>query len=113
MTVHTLLERIKVMLGVKGEERNSLITEIIRLTAMPVLLYIDQSNIPPELEWIVVELAVARYNRVGAEGFSEEQSDNIKNVYEENVLDKYIPYLDKWIEANTEAVDDTPKVRFF
>ena len=111
MMLHTLLDRIKLMLGVT--DRDELLTEIIRLTAMPVISYIKQDNLPYELEWIVVELAVARYNRLGAEGYTEEKNDNIQNRYEENTLDKYIPFLDAWIEKNTEAVDNSPKVRFF
>ena len=111
MTLHTLLDRIKLMLGVT--DRDELLTEIIRLTAMPVISYIKQDTLPNELEWIVVELAVARYNRLGAEGYTEEKNDNIQNRYEENTLEKYIPFLDTWIENHTEAIDNTPKVRFF
>lgn len=112
MMIHTLLDRIKLMLGINDNDRDALITEIIRLSAMPVLLHIKQDSLPGELEWIVVELAVARYNRIGAEGLSQEQSDNIRNTYEGNVLDKYIQHLDAWVEANTEATE-APKVRFF
>jgi len=101
------------MLGINDNDRDALITEIVRLSAMPVLLYIKQDNIPSELEWIVVELCVARYNRIGAEGFSEEKSDNIQNKYEENAFNKYTPYLDAWIEANAEVAIEAPKVRFF
>ena len=112
MMIHTLLDRIKLMLGINDNDRDALLTEIVRLSAMPLLLYIKQDNIPGELEWIVVELSVARFNKIGAEGLSQEQSDNIRNTYETNVLDKYISYLDKWVEANTEVIQ-TPKVRFF
>ena len=113
MMIHTLLDRIKLMLSIADNDRDALLTEIVRLSAMPVLLYIKQDNIPPELEWIVVELSVARYNRIGAEGFTEEKSDNIQNKYESNVLDKYLSYLDAWVEANTDVVEESPKVRFF
>lgn len=94
-------------------DRDELITEIIRLSAMPVLLYVKQEQIPTELEWIVVELSIARYNRLGAEGYTEEKNDNIQNRYEDNAMDKYIPFLDAWVEANTEVVETTAKVRFF
>lgn len=111
MTVNPIIDRIKLMLNI--EDREELITEIVKLVAMPVLLYIKADNIPPELEWIVVELAIARYNRIGAEGYTEEKNDNVQNRFEENTLDKYIPFLDKWIEDNTEPLEEAPKVRFF
>ena len=108
--VENILNRIRLMINVEGREE--LLQEVIRLVAMPVLLYIKQEAIPTELEWIVVELAIKRYNRIGAEGFTEEKSDNIQNRYEENMLNEYIPFLDRWIENNTEVVE-VKKVRFF
>ena len=98
------------MINVEGREE--LLQEIIRLVAMPVLLYIKQDEIPTELEWIVVELAIKRYNRIGAEGFTEEKSDNIQNRYEENMINEYMSFLDRWIEDNTEVVE-VKGVRFF
>lgn len=108
--VENILNRIRLMINVEGREE--LLQEIIRLVAMPVLLYIKQEAIPTELEWIVVELAIKRYNRIGAEGFTEEKSDNIQNKYEESMINEYISFLDRWIENNTEVVE-VKKVRFF
>lgn len=108
--VENILNRIRLMINVEGREE--LLQEIIRLVAMPVLLYIKQEAIPTELEWIVVELAIKRYNRIGAEGFTEEKSDNIQNKYEESMINEYISFLDRWIENNTEVVE-VKGVRFF
>ena len=108
--VENILNRIRLMINVEGREE--LLQEIIRLVAMPVLLYIKQDEIPTELEWIVVELAIKRYNRIGAEGFTEEKSDNIQNRYEESMINEYISFLDRWIENNTEVVE-VKGVRFF
>ena len=110
MMVNPIIDRMKLMLGIA--DRDELIVEIVKLVAMPVLLYIKQDNIPAELEWIVVELAIARYNRIGAEGYTEEKNDNVQNRFEENTLDKYIHYLDAWIADNVEQVKEC-KVRFF
>ena len=108
--VENILNRIRLMINVEGREE--LLQEIIRLVAMPVLLYIKQDEIPTELEWIVVELAIKRYNRIGAEGFTEEKSDNIQNRYEENMINEYMSFLDRWIEDNVEVVE-VKGVRFF
>ena len=108
--VENILNRIRLMINVEGREE--LLQEVIRLVAMPVLLYIKQDEIPTELEWIVVELAIKRYNRIGAEGFTEEKSDNIQNRYEENMINEYMSFLDRWIEDNTEVVE-VKGVRFF
>ena len=112
MTVLSVIDRVKIMLGITDDSRDELLAEIARLVAMPVLLHIKQNEVPGELEWIVVELAVARYNKIGAEGYTEEKSDNIQNKYEENTFNKYVPFLNEWIERNSEPTTE-PKVRFF
>ena len=109
--IGNIVNRINLVLGLEG--RDELLTEIVRLVGMPILLYIKQKEMPTDLEWILVELAIKRYNKIGAEGFTEEKNDNIQNKYEENMLSEYIPFLDAWIKENSVEEVETSKVRFF
>lgn len=108
-----LLDRIMLLLGL-GEDKLELVQEIVSLVAMPVLTYIGQEEVPYELEYIVIELALARYNRIGAEGYLEEKNDNVQNVFSETpLIEQYYPALDRWIEANSEKEEPLRAVRFF
>ena len=107
-----LLDRIMLILGVDAD-KEALVQEIVSLVATPVLLYLGIEELPTELEYIVIELAVARYNRIGAEGYLEEKNDNVQNkFYETPEIDKYYPALDRWKEANLEK-ETVKLVRFF
>lgn len=107
-----LLDRIMLLLGV-DEDKQPLVEEIISLVATPVLLYLGIEELPVELEYIVIELAVARYNRIGAEGYLEEKNDNVQNkFYETPEIERYYPALDRWKEANLQK-ETVKLVRFF
>lgn len=99
-----LIDRIMLLLGV-GHEAQQIVEEIVTLVASPVLAYLGVEELPFELEYIVIELAIARYNRLGAEGYSEEKNDTVTNVFlEAPLIEQYYPALDAWKEKNLEQV---------
>ncbi len=92
-----LLNRIKTLLGVP--DNDELINEIIELTKDKILNYINKSELPNELEFVLVELAIQRYNRIGSEGISSESVDG-KSVSYEDVFESYKHYLDDYMLKN-------------
>ena len=97
-----LLNRIKVLLGISNSDNEELLNEIVELTKSKILNYIDKSELPKELEFILIELAVQRYNRIGSEGISSESVDGSQNKYIEDDFMQYKPYIDKYIKKNTK-----------
>ena len=93
-----LLNRIKTLLGVP--DNDELINEIIELTKDKILNYINKSELPNELEFVLVELAIQRYNRIGSEGISSESVDG-KSVSYEADFEGYKVYLDDYINKNS------------
>ena len=55
-----LLNRIKTLLNVEGNEE--LITEIVNITESKILNYINATEMPYELEFVLIELSVQRFN---------------------------------------------------
>ena len=92
-----LVNRIKVLLGVT--ENDELINEIIELTKDKILNYINETELPNELEFVLVELAIQRYNRIGSEGIASESVDG-KSVSYDDDFENYKPYLDDYIYKN-------------
>ena len=92
-----LLNRIKTLLGVT--DNNELIYEITELTKSKILNYINETELPNELEFVLVELAIQRYNRIGSEGIASESVDG-KSVSYEDDFENYKPYLDDYIYKN-------------
>ena len=68
-----LLNRMIVMLVINDNEE--LLLEILDITKSKILNYINESELPLELEFVLIELAIQRYNRIGSEGVSSESVD--------------------------------------
>ena len=92
-----LLNRIKTLLGIT--DNNELIYEIIELTKSKILNYINEVELPLELEFVLVELTIQRYNRIGSEGIASESVDG-KSVSYEDMFENYKPYLDDYISRS-------------
>ena len=95
-----LLNRIKTLLGIP--DNDELIYEITELTKSKILNYINEVELPLELEFVLVELTIQRYNRIGSEGIVSESVDG-KSVSYEDVFENYKPYLDDYISRSGKS----------
>ena len=89
-----LLNRVKTLLGVT--DNDELIYEIVEITKSKILNYINKEELPKELEFILVEMAISRFNKVGSEGFSSESTDG-KSISYEDDFENYKQYLDDYL----------------
>ena len=95
-----LLNRIKTLLGIP--DNDELIYEITELTKSKILNYINEVELPLELEFVLVELSIQRYNRIGSEGIASESVDG-KSVSYEDIFENYKPYLDDYISRSGKS----------
>ena len=95
-----LLNRVKVLLGITNNDNEELLREIIEITKSKILSYINEIEIPIELEFVLVELSIKRFNRIGSEGFTSETVDGKTMSYEESEFEGYEKYLDDYICKN-------------
>ena len=95
-----LLNRIKVLLGINDYDNAELINEIIELTKSKILNYIDKTELPEELEFVLVELSIQRYNKIGSEGISSESVDGKSASYEAD-FEGYKHYTDHYIPKDS------------
>ena len=89
-----LLNRIKTLLGIP--DNDELIYEITELTKSKILNYINKAEIPNELEFVLIELAIRRFNRIGSEGITSESVDGRTTSYEDD-FESYKQYLDDYM----------------
>ena len=95
-----LLNRVKILLGIS--ENDELVNEIIELTKDKILNYINKAELPHELEFVLIELAIKRYNRIGSEGIASESVDG-KSVSYEDDFESYKHYLDDYMIKNNNS----------
>lgn len=95
-----LLNRVKVLLGISSNDNTELLNEIIELTKSKILNYIDKTELPKELEFVLIELSIQRYNKIGSEGIASESIDG-KSISYEADFEGYKHYLDDYISKNS------------
>lgn len=94
------INKLRVFLGVNNQDE--LLLEIVDIVKEKILSYLNLEEIPKQLDWIVIELSVSRFNRIGSEGMSSESVDGGSNTYITDELIQYKPYLDDYLKANTQ-----------
>ena len=96
------------LLSLLGEDANQVkAKEALRFATNSVLLYIKEDYIPEKLESIVLEIAMARYERFGSEGTTEETVDSVRLDYTSDYLEPHYTILDSYTESKKK------KVQFF
>ena len=89
-----MINKIKILLGIT--DNDELLNEIIEITEYKILNYINKKTLPGELEFILIELAISRFNKIGAEGFTSESTDG-KSISYEDDFGNYKQYLDDYL----------------
>lgn len=80
------LEDVKTLTGVDNDKITLIYNQLSnRLLHRLKRVKTDLFEVPEELEYIVTECAIARYNRLGSEGMTQESMDGHSASYE--VLD--------------------------
>lgn len=104
-----MLEKLKLMLNIKDNSKDDLLTILLAQATNKVNLATNSTTLPTQLEWIVVEMAIRRYNKLGSEGVASESVDGISKSYEGEAteLDAYTSYL-----ASYSSVNPVAKFRF-
>ena len=68
-------EKVKTLIGIEDDKQDAQIEVIIENINSHLLYLLDKDDVPDRLQYIVVEIAVRRYNRLGSEGM---QSDSVE-----------------------------------
>ena len=106
-----ILDEIKISLELSSFDKDELLLSLISRSTRQVLNYIKEDKMPGELEYIVIELVIARYNRIGSEGLNSENSDGVSFSYNNNVLDNFKNDLDKYIDNKKSASNNKVRMR--
>lgn len=76
-----LLDRLRRRLGIEGYKDGTLLSDLLDDAQDMVLDIIGRDYLPERLESVVLELAVIKYNRMGAEGESSRGEGGISQSY--------------------------------
>ena len=110
----TTLQEVKLLLGITNNSKDDLLNLLIKNATTQVLGYLTIPNglilaVPESLSYIVTELVVLRYNRIGSEGLSAESVDGYSATYSDDMTN-YILAIEAYL--NTVRLPKTGVVRF-
>lgn len=97
-----LLQTVKVYLGIEDELQDSLLQQIIDDAIQRVCGYINEQILPLQLEWVVRELTIIRYNRIGSEGTKTDSEEGKSATYIDDPFEQFVSTLDKYVEDNNK-----------
>lgn len=78
--------------------------QALKFASSLVKLRISQDIIPTILEDIVMDIALARYERFGSEGVSSESVDAVSQSYHDNYLLPYENILEEYVRQTQKQV---------
>lgn len=96
-----MLENIKKLLNISGTDSDELLQTIITIVTSRLKILLGAAEIPVELTYIITEVAVTRFNRIGSEGLKEHSVEGESQSWG---VDDFAPYMGE-IEAYKEAHD--------
>lgn len=110
----TTLEEVRLLLGITTNVKDDLLSLLIKNATTQVLSYLTIPDdlilvVPDELSYIVSELVVIRYNRIGSEGLTNESVEGYSATYSDDMTN-YILAINSYL--NTVRLPKTGVVRF-
>ncbi|WGI18559.1 phage head-tail connector protein [Latilactobacillus sakei] len=109
-----ILKSIKLRIGIDDNLQDELLMDIIADANAMVLGYINQDGnlafvVPADASWVIKDVAVKMFNRIGDEGKTSSGEGNVSNAWETIDLSQYADALDKHRNSNLRR---RPGMRF-
>lgn len=99
-----MLEDIKMLLGITGTELDQRLETILwSVEARLKFLLGGGEEIPSSLAYIVIEVSVARFNRIGSEGMASHSVEGESISYVDNDFAAYMDDIQTYLNKQEEA----------
>ena len=109
-----MLEKILILLGLDSptQAMTDKLETIIGMTEQRLGLLLGQTVIPDELSYIVVEVTISRFNRIGSEGVSSHTVQGESLTWSDDDFKPYMDDIQEWLNAQDEVNTTRGRVRF-
>lgn len=92
------IKQIKTLLGISDNTQDELLETIESLVTSQLSVLIDRPEIPPELNFVITEVSIIRYNRRKNEGMTSYSQDGESISYADNDFKAYLDIISKYKE---------------
>lgn len=98
-----IIDDVTALLGFSGEKSNKTLDVIIRLTTNRLKTLLDVEEVPTELEYIVTEVSIVRYNKIGSEGVTNHSVEGETMSFSDNDFKGYLDDIEVWKNKKNEV----------
>lgn len=107
-----MLQNLKIMLGISAEDTDldQKLTLILTNTTARLKLLLGGVNPPDEMDHIILEVAIMRFNRIGSEGLSSHSVEGESLSFTDSDFAGFAGEIQAWLDSQKESTRG--KVRF-
>jgi len=107
-----MLEDVKDLIGIAAEETDldKKLNLLIKLATSRLKVLLGNVEPPEELQYIIVEVTVKKFNKVGSEGFSNHSVEGESFSINDKDFEEYKADIQSWLDSQKEV--QKGKVRF-
>lgn len=96
-----ITDDLKKLLGGSSDERLEVIEKRTR-DRLLLILGSDIKEVPPELDYIVMDVVLKRFNRIGQEGMQSYSQEGLSMTFAESDFDEYANEIEAWQKSKEE-----------
>lgn len=107
-----MLDNLKLLLGIDltDTDRDDLLKLIISNTTARLKILLGGIDPPEDLDHIILDVAISRYNRIGSEGLSSHTVEGESQSFTENDFDGFTDEIQAYLDSLSTS--SRGKVRF-
>lgn len=105
-----MLENIKLLLGIDGNELDERIKLLITMATMRLQILLGGIEPPETLDYIITEVVVSRFNRIGSEGLKSHTVEGESQSFTDSDFDNFKDDIQAYL--NSQTTSTRGKVRF-
>ena len=107
-----MLENLKLMLGISADDTDldDKLRLIVTHTTARLKLLLGGIDPPEEMDHIIFDVSLMRYNRIGSEGLSSHSVEGESLTFSDSDFDGFAAEIQAWIDSQKESTRG--KVRF-
>lgn len=98
-----MLDDLKKLLGIEDDSLDSKLELILRSVQGRLKLLLGGIEVPSEMNHIVMEVAVIRFNRLGSEGMSAHSVEGESMSYNDNDFDGFLNEIQAFLDSQEES----------
>lgn len=98
-----MLDEIKKLLGFDDSENDAILNTIVSLVESRLKYLIAEDTVPDSLSYIVTEVSISRFNRIGSEGVSSHDVEGEKMTWSNDDFRPYMSDIEQYVTAQKGA----------